>query len=252
MTGRLENETVLVTGAGGGIGAAIGEELLEAGARVVLHYNMSAESCEKLVERFGERAVALQADLSNDAGIDKLWSSTVDWAGRLTAIVNNAAIMAANLPEDAVEEWRDGWRRTLNVNLVAVADLCRNAILHFQEAGGGAIVNIASRAAFRGDLPDSMHYAASKGGVVALTRSIAKGYARQNILAYTVAPGWVLTERVRPRLEAPGNEQLVQEIPLGEPADPAEIAATVAFLLQGRAPSMTGCTIDVNGASYFH
>jgi NAD(P)-dependent dehydrogenase (short-subunit alcohol dehydrogenase family) len=136
--------------------------------------------------------------------------------------------------------------------MTAVADLCRYAILHFKEQGGGTIVNISSRAAFRGDLPDSMHYAASKGAMVAFTRSIAKGYARENILAYTVAPGWVLTERVRPKLEAPGNEFLLDEVPMGEAAPPEEVANIVAFLLSGQARHATGATFDINGASYFH
>ena len=114
------------------------------------------------------------------------------------------------------------------------------------------MVNIASRAAFRGDLPDAMHYAASKGAVVALTRSLAKAYAADDILAYAVAPGWVGTDRIRAKLDQPGNQRLLADVPIGDAAPPEEVGNIVAFLMSGLARHATGATVDINGASYFH
>lgn len=249
----LEGKTILVTGASRGIGGAIASAALEAGAEVVTHYNSAEYNIADLKKKYGDdRVLALQADLIDTANTDKLWRLAVEWKGKLDGVVNNAALMSEDPPEGSLEDWRDGWSRTLAINVTAVADLCRYAILHFKERGGGRIVNIASRAAFRGDLPDSIHYAASKGAVVALTRSIAKGYARDGILAFTVAPGWVASERVLPRITAPENAFMINEIPLGRPADVREVGEIVTFFLGADIPSATGATFDINGASYFH
>jgi len=248
-----KDKVYLVTGAARGIGAATVRRLVADGARVVVHYNSSAEDAGALASEFGGEALkVIQADLEKDADIDALWQAAVGWRGHLDGIVNNAALMVASDPDAPLDQWRQDWQRTLQVNTRAVADLCRHAILHFKGRGGGAIVNIASRAGFRGDFPDSMHYAASKGAVVALTRSIAKGYAKENILAYIVAPGWVATERVLPKLQEPGNENLLGEVPMGQAAPPEEVANIIAFLLSGAARHATGATFDINGASYFH
>ncbi len=248
-----KGKVYLVTGSTRGIGAAIARRLLEEGASVVIHYNASVGERDALLKDFGEgKVLALKANLENDAEVEGLWTKAFAWKGRLDGLVNNAAVISSVRVEDGLKEWRREWRRTLQVNTQAMADLCQMAILAFQKAGGGAIVNVASRAAFRGDLPNSMHYAASKGAVVALTRSIAKGFAEKNIQAYTLAPGWVATERVMPTLNAPGNEFMVGEIPTGEPAPPEEVGNIVAFLLSGQAKHATGATFDINGASYFH
>lgn len=249
----VEGKAFLVTGASRGIGAAIARKLLQEGAHVAAHYNTGEGETKKLVTEFGKkRCVALRANLEHDKEIDALWEKAAAWKGRLHGLVNNAAVIDTVEPEAKLAEWRKGWRRTIQVNANACADLCRHAILHFLENGGGNIVNVASRAAFRGDLPGSMHYAASKGAVVALTRSIAKGYAKQNILAYIIAPGWVRTRRVMPTLTKAENAFMLDEVPMGEPAPPEEIANIAHFLLSGKARHATGATFDINGASYFH
>lgn len=249
----LTGKTILVTGASRGIGTATAARLLREGASIVAHYNSGLGGITSLLEEFGgDRLLPTPADLSDREALDGLWQAATGWKDGLDGLVNNAAVLDGATPEADDAEWRDGWDHVLAVNLTAVAELCRHAILHYKERGGGAIVNIASRAAFRGDLPDSIHYAASKGGVVALTRSIAKGYAADNILAYIVAPGWVATERVMPKLTAPGNEGLLEEIPMGTAAPPEEVANIICFLLSDKARHATGSTIDINGASYFH
>jgi 3-oxoacyl-[acyl-carrier protein] reductase len=248
----VKGKTYLVTGASRGIGAAIAAKLLAGGANVAGHYNTGVGDLAALQKKYPETLLTVRANLEHDADTDALWQKTQAWKGRVQGVVNNAAIISSVKPDAPLAEWRKEWRRTIRVNLDAAADLCRFALLHFLEHGGGDIVNIASRAAFRGDLPDSMHYAASKGGIVALTRSLAKNYAKQGVLAYTVAPGWIATERVMPRLTAKGNEFMLAEVPMGGPAPPEEVANIVAFLLSGAARHATGATFDINGASYFH
>jgi NAD(P)-dependent dehydrogenase (short-subunit alcohol dehydrogenase family) len=241
----------LVTGGAGGIGSAIVEALANGGARVVLHYNANAAAASAIVERLGkERVTALSADLLERQGAAWLWEAAVARWGGVDVLVNNAAVLPAARIEDHWDDWHRAWDETLQVNLVAAADLTREATKHFRARGGGIFVNIASRAAFRGDALDSMAYAASKAGLVALTRSIARGAARDGILAYVVAPGWVDTAMAKPFVDAQGEEALVRDIPLGAMAPPAEIAAVVAFLASGAARHATGATIDINGASY--
>lgn len=242
----------LVTGASRGIGAAVAEKLLADGFCVVGHYNRSEGALPALYKKYQNTLLLARANLEIDSDLETLWGAALSWKGRVHGLVNNAAVISSLRPETPLSEWRKEWRRTMRVNLDAAADLCRLALLHFLEAGGGTFVNVSSRAAFRGDLPDSMHYAASKGGLVALTRSLAKNYARQNVLAYTIAPGWVATERVLPKLSAKGNEFMLNEVPMGRPAPPEEVANVIAFLLSGAARHATGGTFDINGASYFH
>jgi NAD(P)-dependent dehydrogenase (short-subunit alcohol dehydrogenase family) len=142
------------------------------------------------------------------------------------------------------------WERTLRVNLVAAAELCRLAVLHFRECGGGRIVNIASRAAYRGDSPDHWHYAASKAGMIGMTKSIARGYAAEGILAFAVCPGFTGSDMVDDYLASRGGAKLLADIPLGRIATPDEVAETVRWLALDAPPSATGTVIDVNGASY--
>lgn len=245
----LHDKVILVTGGSRGIGAATVQTLANAGADVILHYGRTQDAAQAIADKIGvEHCYLLQADLAVTNSSRALWQNAIAWKGRIDVLVNNAGIMqAAGVDDD--QFWLDAWQQTLQVNLVAVADLCREAILHFRDRGG-IIINIASRAAFRGDTPEYMHYAASKAGVVALTRSIARGFAHQNVLAYAIAPGFVSTAMADEFIQEYGEAAITRDIPLGKLAPPQDVANTIAFLASGLAPHATGTTIDINGASY--
>ncbi len=246
----LSQKVMLVTGASRGIGASIARVAGRAGAQVVLHYGRSRAGAGAVAAAVGaDRSHLVHADLGRPGEAATLWREALAWRGRIDVLVNNAAV-ALEVGLDDREAWTAAWDETWRVNVVAVADLCREAILDFRARGGGTIINIASRAAFRGDNPEYFHYAASKGAVVALTKSIARGYAREGVLAYAVAPGWVRTEMAKQAERTHGLAALTRDIPMGDMAPADEVANIVAFLASGLARHATGATIDINGASY--
>ena len=250
---NLEHDVVLVTGASRGIGAVIVKTLHDAGAAVILHYYQGEHEARAIAANLdSDRICLMQADLSVPGADNALWHQGLVWRGKITALVNNAATMPAAPIDSDDNQWSVAWQHTLQVNLVAVADLCRAGIKHFQGRGGGIVVNLASRAAFRGDSPEFMPYAASKGAIIGLTRTIARGFARDGVLAYAIAPGFVRTDRIEQVMKERGTDYVTRDIPMGSPADPQDIANLIAFLVAGMAPHATGATFDVNGASYFH
>lgn len=238
LTGRV----VLVTGASGGIGAATVERLVACGADVVAHDLRAPDS--------SEHVHGLAADLADPHAARDLWFRAWDWRDRVDVLVNCAGIYLPAAVDDDFDAWVASWRRTLDVNLLGSAVLCREAIRSFRGAGGGIIVNFASRAAWRGDDAEYQGYAASKSAVVAMTKTIARHHGREGITAFAIAPGWVNTDFNRDFFDHHGVAAAAETIPLGEVAEPADIANTVAFLASGLARHATGATIDLNGASY--
>jgi len=231
---------ILVTGASRGIGAAAFLALQTSGHRVVGHST-----------RGGDGLVA--ADFADPAAPRCLWEAAFDALdGRIDVLVNNAGVFEGVADNASDEEWHAAWGRTLTVNLQASADLCRHAIAHFRssESAGGRIVNVASRAAYRGDSPQHWHYAASKAGMVAVTKSIARGYAAENILAFAVCPGFTMTGMAEDYLASRGGDRVLADIPLGRVAEAAEVGETIRWLAIDAPASATGAVIDVNGASY--
>jgi NAD(P)-dependent dehydrogenase (short-subunit alcohol dehydrogenase family) len=246
----LSGRNVLVTGAARGIGAAISRAFAGAGARVAVHFGRNGEAAARLAQEIGAGAQAFGADLEDPQETLRLWDDVLAHFGRIDVLVNNAGV-AVSSPLEAVDDrWIAEWNRTQAVNLLAPAILCRAAVAHFAKAGGGRIVNIASRAAHRGDTPDYFAYAASKGGMVALTKSIARFCGKDGITAFSVAPGFTRTEMAQDFIDQYGEDYAMKDIALPRMTEPEDIAPTVVFLASGLADHATGTTIDMNAASY--
>jgi len=235
---------ILITGASRGIGAAAHALLQKTGHQVVGHSTRGSDSL-------------IAGDLCDPAAPRNIWDTALDeLGGRIDILVNNAGIyeaIADNAPDD---EWHAAWARTLTINLQAAADLSRLAVSHFLDRGGaegeirGRIVNIASRAAYRGDSPQHWHYAASKAGMIGMTKSIARGYAGEGVLCFAVAPGFTVSEMTAEYLQGRGGAQIIADIPLGRVASTDEVAEVIRWLASEAPASATGSVVDINGGSY--
>lgn len=236
----MQTPTILVTGSSRGIGAAIAAQLRMRGARVIGQATRATDPG------------TIAADFCEPGAPDLLWHNAMEMAGgRIDVLVNNAGLFAANPLDTSDIAWLDGWEDTLRINLTAAAQLSRFAVRHWQEREcGGRIVHVASRAGHRGDSPAHWHYAAAKGGMLALHKTIARAYAGQGILSFAVAPGFTDTSMAGDYLASRGGPGLLTDIPLGRVAEPEEIAAIATFCALDAPASMTGTTIDANGASY--
>lgn len=231
---------ILLTGASRGIGAAAKRALEARGARVVGQAT-KADSTDMVA-----------ADFCEPGAPQELWQTALARAGgSIDVLVNNAGLFDPSPLDRSDIAWLDAWEDTLRINLTAAAQLSRFAVRHWQERGvAGRIVHVASRAGHRGDSPAHWHYAASKAGMVAMTKSIARGYAREGILAFAICPGFTMTGMAEDYLESRGGDKLLADIPLGKVADPGEIASVARYCALEAPASMTGAVIDVNGASY--
>ena len=230
---------ILITGASRGIGAAALSLLRQSGHQVVGHSTRGSENL-------------IAGDLTDPGAPRRIFEEAVRrLGGRVDVLVNNAGIFEDVSHQASDDDWHAAWARTMTVNLQAPADLCRLAIQHFQQRGGGGrIVNVSSRAAWRGDSSQHWHYAASKGAMASMTKSIARGYAHEGIYIYAVAPGFVHTEMTHEFLQSEAAKPVLADIPLGRVAGSDEIAETIRWLAIDAPPAATGTTIDVNGASY--
>lgn len=224
---------ILITGASRGIGAAI------------------AASFDPETSTLFETS-SKDGDLNDPSTPARLWALALEALdGRIDVLINNAGVFEENPITRADAEWLASWDRSMQINLTASADLCRRAVLHWQDNGAsGRIVNIASRAAHRGDSPAHWHYAASKAGMVAMTKTIARAYAKEGIYAFAICPGFTMTGMAEDYLSSRGGDKLLADIPLGKVADPEEVAVMAKFCALEAPPSMTGAVLDVNGASY--
>jgi len=250
MTLPLNGKCALITGSSRGVGRAAAKLFAAQGAKVILHANKNIDDAQAVADDIGERALGvLQADLSCAGKATEMFDKADKLAhGKIDVVVNNAGIYLANCLIDTDADWGATWQQLLQVNLLSVADLCRAAVNAFQTRGGGSLINIASRAGYRGDDGDHSAYAATKGAVLALTKTIARAYGKDQVYAYALAPGWIDT-RMAPQ-NAAGLAAAKSEIPIGRMAAPEEVAALCAFLASGACASATGSCIDVNGASY--
>ena len=252
MNISLQNKTVLVTGASQGIGAAIAVAMGEAGATVAIQYNKNEKGAKSVAQQIGENAFIFQADFSDLKSVVQLYEAVDSKLKRIDVLVNNAGIAIETADNTPDEDWLLSFQKTLNVNLTAAALLCKKAIADFKKQETGIIINISSRAALRGDTSDYLAYAASKGGLMSLTRSIARMYGKFGITAFDVAPGFTRTVMAQQFIDEYGEDYAKQGIALNRLTEPRDIAPIVVFLASGLATHATGTTIHVNAASYVH
>jgi len=241
----------LVTGGARGIGRAIALELAGRGARVAISYlTRDREAAATLASLPGGPHLKLACDLTDAAAVERLVAEAAGALGRLDVVVNNAGVWLAH-PFDGVDydAWQEAFARTLAVNLVGPANVMYCAGRWMAAHGGGRLVNVSSRGAFRGE-PEAPAYAASKAGLNALSQSLAVKLAPAGVRVAVVAPGFVATERVAPRLEGGTGEAIRAQSPLHRVASPDEVARAVAFLASPGVDFATGAILDLNGASY--
>ena len=242
---------VLVTGSSSGIGRAIAQAFAESNATVAVHYHSNENGGKETLNSLtGEGHIVVQGDISQPDEASRIVEEVVTGLDRMDILVNNAALIEQfNFDDLSYEEWVSVWDRTLGVNLLGHTNVTFCAAKQMKAQGGGKIVNISSRGAFRGE-PTAPAYGASKAGMNAFGQSMAQALIKHNIFIYTLAPGYVETERVAPILEGPEGENIKNQSPFGRVAKPEEVARAAVLLASEGTDFMTGCIVDINGASY--
>jgi NAD(P)-dependent dehydrogenase (short-subunit alcohol dehydrogenase family) len=242
---------VLVTGASRGIGAAVAREFAAAGDRVAVHYGASRDAAQDVLASLaGAGHLLVGADLGDPEAVRAMVAEAAAGLGGLDVLVNNAGVFKTHpITETTYEEWQRAWQDTLAVNLLGAANAAWCAVPHMIEAGGGRIVNVSSRGAFRGE-PRSPAYGASKAALVAFGQSLARALGAHRIAVTTVAPGWTDTDMAADTLAGPRGDAIRAESPLGRVAEPADVARAVLYLASPGAEMASGTVIDVNGASF--
>ena len=244
-------KTVLVTGSSSGIGRAIAQAFAESNATVAVHYHSNKNGGKETLNSLtGEGHIVVQGDISQPDEASRIVEEVVTGLDRMDILVNNAALIEQfNFDDLSYEEWVSVWDRTLGANLVGHTNVTFCAAKQMKAQGGGKIVNISSRGAFRGE-PTAPAYGASKAGLNAFGQSMAQALIKHNIFIYTLAPGYVETDRVAPILEGPEGENIKNQSPFGRVAKPEEVARAAVLLASEGTDFMTGCIVDINGASY--
>jgi 3-oxoacyl-[acyl-carrier protein] reductase len=245
------SRAVLVTGASRGIGAAIARGFAAAGDRVAVHYGASRERAEEVAASLaGEGHVVAGADLADPDAVRAMVDRAAEALGGVDVLVNNAGVFVHHPIDDTTyEEWQRAWSDTLAVNLVGAANVTWCAVRHMIAAGGGRIVNVSSRGAFRGE-PTQPAYGASKAGLIAFGQSLARALGPHRIAVTTVAPGWTETDMAADSLSGQRGDAIRAESPLGRVAMPEDVARAVLYLASPEAEMASGSVLDVNGASY--
>lgn len=248
---NFDGKTVLVTGASQGIGREIASQFASLGARVALHYFRKREEAEKAISRLdGGGHILLKADLTDTSQLKAMVDNVFAEFGRLDILVNNAGMFEPHpIATASFEQWEGAWQRTMEANLIAPANLIYLVAQGMIRQGGGRIVNVSSRGAFRGE-PEAPAYGASKAGLNAMSQSLAQALAPHNVFVSVVAPGFVDTERVAYKVQGPAGESIRNQSPLNRVARTDEVARAVVFLASEGTDFLTGCIVDINGASY--
>nr|WP_246505008.1 SDR family oxidoreductase [Microvirga antarctica] len=245
----------MLTGASSGIGAATARVLADSGAYIIAHHrnDHDREGAEKALAGLDpSRRIFVAADFGNLAEVEQLWRTATAWRGGINALVLNAATLVWGGVDDDDATWDRSWTEQFAINVLAPARLMRAAVREWR-GSGGVLVTLASWNAQRGSTnPDQIAYAASKAAIKAAAQTIARGYARENILSYLIAPGIVRTKMSEDfaALQPGGEASVTASLAMGEWVPPSEIGELIAFLVSGKARHLSGATLDMNGATY--
>ena len=247
----FKGKNILVTGASRGIGKSIAMMFAQAGGSVIIHYNKNQMAAEEVLDTIiPNNHSVLQADLSDPKQTENLVKQCFEKYKHIDVLVNNAGVFEEfDIMSLSYEEWQKSWEKTIRTNLTGAANVSFLVAKEMKDKGGCKIVNVSSRGAFRGE-PDAPAYGASKAGMNSFSQSMAKALAKYNIMVYTVAPGFVATEMAEYAMVGERGDEIRNQSPLKRIALPEEIAQTVLYLASPGTDYMTGCIIDINGASY--
>ena len=252
MMSDFTNKTVLVTGGSRGIGRACAQLFAEQNANVIITYRSNHSEADKtlsLLKASGKHH-SYQLNIADASSVQQFFQAIEKDNLSLDVLVNNAGVFIEHkITEISYEAWQQAWHETINTNLIGVSNLCFFAAKQMMKKGGGKIVNISSRGAFRGE-PDHPAYGASKAGLNAMSQSLAVALAPYNITVGVVAPGFVETDMATSYLQGEAGEAIKKQSPLNRVATPEEVARVVAVLASEGFEFTTGTIIDVNGASY--
>lgn len=247
----FRKKIALVTGASRGIGKATAQLFAESGATVIVHYHRDRTAAQMVISSLpGKGHMMMQADMANPTDLKRMSEDLVRIFGRVDILVNNAGIFSEHdmtgIPPD---EFIAYWEETIRVNLTGPAILSNLVARTMIKTGGGRIVNVTSRGAFRGE-PDAWAYGASKAGLNSVGQSMARALAKHRIYIFTIAPGFVETDMALPYLAGEKRKEIESQGPMNRVAQPGEIAQAILMLASEGTDYMTGCILDMNGASY--
>lgn len=247
----LTDKKILITGASDGIGKGIAGYLMQMGAQVAVHYNNNKKSAESLVSTYkNTHSKIFQADLSDEENVFKFFKDVEDYFEKIDVIILNAGVFLQHSTKESTNDWLTVWKRTMDINLNSVGLLTKLGIDHFIENGEGRFVYIGSRAVFRGETEEYLAYAASKGGVVSLARSVARSFGKHNIKSFVVSPGFTRTQMAESFIATYGEKRVLDEIALNQLTTPDDIAPLVGLMCSGLMDHATGATIDINAGSH--
>ena len=248
----LSKKNILLTGASDGIGKSVANFLMKMGGHVAVHYNSNKSSAETLVNTYKEttNSKVFKADLAEEEEVYTLFNNVKEHFGKIDVIILNAGVFLKHSIKESTDDWLKVWKKTLDINLNSVGLLTKLGLDHFKEHGGGTFVYVGSRAVFRGETEEYLGYAASKGGMVSLARSVARSFGKQNIKSFIVSPGFTRTKMAESFIKTYGEERVLNEIALNELTNPDDIAPLVGLMCSGLMDHATGATIDINAGSH--
>lgn len=250
---NLSGKTILLTGSSKGIGCATAELLGREGAYLIAHYGTDLDGAIAATKDIpDDHKLLIHADFNEPRAARELWNEALAWRGTIDVLVANAAIMPEAAFSDSDELWEKAWHSALQVNTTAPAFLIREAVNYFLINDGGIIIGISSWAAQRGAGNMKLGaYSASKAGIAALVKTIARAYGKNGIYAYLIAPGVVRTGMsIASAMSTGGEDKITATLAMGEWVPPNDIAEMIAYLATGSQKQLSGATLDINGASY--